>query len=53
MRHNEQIFRLPPAALRAYAEVVRQMAQTARTEEVVPSMLVGALADQQDTRHMA
>jgi hypothetical protein len=58
MRHNEQIFRLPPAALRAYAEVVRQMAQTARTEEVVPSMLepayrFGALADQQDTRHMA
>ena len=28
MQHNEQIFRLPPAALRAYAEVVR-WAQTA------------------------
>ena len=57
MQHNEQIFRLPPAAGRAYAEVVRQMAQTARTEEV-PSLLepayrFGALADQQDTRHTA
>jgi hypothetical protein len=58
MQLNEQLFRLPPVALRAYAEVVREMAQTARTEEVVPSLLELAdrfdtLADRQETRKMA
>ena len=38
---------------RAYGEVIRQMAQTARTKEVVPSLLTladrfDALADQQE-----
>jgi hypothetical protein len=58
MQHNQQIFCLPPAVLRAYAEVIRQMAQTARTEEVVPSLLTladrfDALADQQEARNVA
>jgi EAL domain-containing protein (putative c-di-GMP-specific phosphodiesterase class I) len=55
---NQQIFRLPPAVLRAYGEIIRQMAQTARTKEVVPSLLTladrfNALADQQEERNLA
>jgi hypothetical protein len=55
MQDNQQIFCLPPAALRAYSETIRQMAQTARTKEVVPSLLTladrfDALADQQEER---
>jgi hypothetical protein len=58
MQHDQQIFRLPPAVLRAYATVIRQMAQNARTKEVVPSMLALAdrfdlLADQQEARNVA
>jgi hypothetical protein len=30
---------LPPVVLRAYAEIIRKMAQTARTKEVVPNLL--------------
>ena len=54
MQHNEQIFRLPSARMpRSFVRWLRP-----RTEEVVPSLLeladrFGALADQQDTRHMA
>jgi hypothetical protein len=51
MQHDQQIFCLPPTVLRAYGEIIRQMAQTARTKEVVPSLLTladrfDALADQ-------
>jgi hypothetical protein len=58
MQHDQQIFRLPPAVLRAYAAVIRQMAQDARTKEVVPSMLALAdrfdiLAAQQEERNVA
>jgi hypothetical protein len=53
MQQDQQIFCLPPAVLRAYAETIRQMAQTARTTEVVPSLLkladrFEALAEQRD-----
>ena len=58
MQHDQQIFRLPPAVLRAYATVIRQMAQDARTKEVVPSLLALAdrfdlLAAQQEARNVA
>jgi hypothetical protein len=58
MQDNQQIFCLPPAVLRAYGEVIRQMAQTARTKEVVPSLLTladrfDALAARQEERNMA
>ena len=58
MQHNQQIFCLPTAVLRAYGAVIRQMAQNARTKEVVPSLLAlayrfDALADQQEERHVA
>jgi hypothetical protein len=58
MQHDQQIFCLPPTVLRAYAEGIRQMAQSARTKEVVPSMLALAdrfdlLADQQEKRNVA
>ena len=46
MQHDQQIFCLPPAVLHAYAEIIRQMAQAARTKEVVPSLL--KLADRFD-----
>jgi len=58
MQDDQQIFCLPPAVLRAYGEVIRQMARTARTKEVVPSLLAladrfDALADQRDKRNAA
>ena len=53
MQDSQQIFCLPPVVLRAYSETIRQMAQTAQTKEVVPSLLAladrfDALADQQE-----
>ena len=58
MQDNQQIFCLPPAVLRAYGEIIRQMAQTARTKEIVPSLLTlacrfDALAEQQERRNAA
>jgi hypothetical protein len=58
MQHDQQIFCLPPAALRGYGAAIRQMAQNARTKEVVPSLLALAdrfdlLADQQEERNAA
>jgi hypothetical protein len=58
MQDNQQIFCLPPAVLRAYGQIIRQMAQTARTKEIVPSMLTladrfDALAEQQEERNVA
>ena len=58
MQHDQQIFCLPPTVLRAYATVIRQMAQNARTKVVVPSLLAladrfDALADQQEERNVA
>jgi hypothetical protein len=51
MQDDRRIFCLPPTVLRAYGEIIRHMAQTARTKEVVPSLLTlaerfDALADQ-------
>ena len=58
MQDDQQIFCLPPAVLRTYSEIIRQMAQTARTKEVVPRLLAladrfDALADQRDKRNAA
>jgi hypothetical protein len=58
MQDIQPIVRLPPAVLRAYSEIIRRMAQTARTSEVVPSLLAladrfEALAHQQEEQNLA
>jgi hypothetical protein len=39
MQHQQIFSGLPPAVLRAYAAISRQMAKTAQTKEVVPGLL--------------
>ena len=58
MHYDLRTLCLPPSVLRAYGEIIRQMAQTARTKEVVPSLLTladrfDAQADQLEERKVA